>query len=89
MSLTPIADNNALEGAYVQRLGNVPSDADVPVADGSGDRSVGHGENVNVGYVNEHVQALIRSLQAMDPTASPSNPDTPREALAGEHVARQ
>jgi hypothetical protein len=36
MSLTPITDNNAREGADVQRLGNGPSDANVPVADGSG-----------------------------------------------------
>jgi hypothetical protein len=41
--------------------------------------------NVNVWDVNEHVQALIRSRQAVD-AAALSDPDTPLQALAGGHV---
>jgi hypothetical protein len=43
--------------------------------------------NINVGHLRKHVQALIHSLQAMDPTV-PSDPDTPLEALADESVVR-
>jgi 3-phenylpropionate/trans-cinnamate dioxygenase ferredoxin reductase subunit len=45
------------------------------------------GMNVNVWDVNEHVQALIRSRQAVD-AAALSDPDTPLEALADGHVAQ-
>ena len=45
------------------------------------------GMNVNVWDVNEHVQALIRSRQAVD-AAALSDPGTPLEALAAAHLAR-
>jgi 3-phenylpropionate/trans-cinnamate dioxygenase ferredoxin reductase subunit len=38
--------------------------------------------NVNVWDVNEHVQALIRSRQEVDPRAL-ADPDTSLEELAG------
>ena len=41
------------------------------------------GMNVNVWDVNEHVQALIRSRQAVD-AAALSDPDTPLESFLGE-----
>jgi 3-phenylpropionate/trans-cinnamate dioxygenase ferredoxin reductase subunit len=45
------------------------------------------GMNVNIGDVNEDVQALIRSRQAVD-AAALSDPQTPLEALARGHVAQ-
>jgi 3-phenylpropionate/trans-cinnamate dioxygenase ferredoxin reductase component len=41
------------------------------------------GMNVNVWDVNEHVQALIRSRQAVD-VAALTDPDTPLESLVGQ-----
>jgi 3-phenylpropionate/trans-cinnamate dioxygenase ferredoxin reductase subunit len=46
------------------------------------DRRVLAGMNVNVWDVNEHVQALIRSRQAVD-VAALADPDTPLDSLAG------
>jgi 3-phenylpropionate/trans-cinnamate dioxygenase ferredoxin reductase subunit len=45
------------------------------------------GMNVNVGDVNEQLQALIRSRRAAD-AAALSDPDTPLEALAGGHAGQ-
>jgi 3-phenylpropionate/trans-cinnamate dioxygenase ferredoxin reductase subunit len=45
------------------------------------------GMNVNVWDVNDHVQALIRSRQTVD-AAALSDPGTPLEALASEHLTR-
>jgi 3-phenylpropionate/trans-cinnamate dioxygenase ferredoxin reductase subunit len=46
------------------------------------------GMNVNVWDVNEHVQALIRSRQAVD-VASLSDPDTPLESLVEQGSAKR
>jgi 3-phenylpropionate/trans-cinnamate dioxygenase ferredoxin reductase component len=46
-------------------------------------RRVVAGMNVNVWDVNEHVQALIRSRQAVD-VAALTDPDTPLDSLTGE-----
>lgn len=51
------------------------------------DARVVAGMNVNVGDVNEDVQALIRSRRAVD-AAALSDPHTPLEALACGHVAQ-
>jgi 3-phenylpropionate/trans-cinnamate dioxygenase ferredoxin reductase subunit len=45
------------------------------------------GMNVNVWDVNDHVQALIRSRQAVD-AAALSDPDTPLDALAAGLVTQ-
>jgi 3-phenylpropionate/trans-cinnamate dioxygenase ferredoxin reductase subunit len=52
------------------------------------DQRVVGGMNVNVSDVNEHVQTLIRSRQAVD-AAALSDPDTPLDALAGGRVAQR
>jgi 3-phenylpropionate/trans-cinnamate dioxygenase ferredoxin reductase subunit len=46
------------------------------------DGRVAAGMNVNVWDVNEHVQAVIRSRQVVDPDAL-ADPDTPLDSLAG------
>jgi 3-phenylpropionate/trans-cinnamate dioxygenase ferredoxin reductase component len=51
------------------------------------DRLVVAGMNVNVGNVNEQLQALIRSRQAVD-AAALKDLDTPLDALADRLVAQ-
>jgi 3-phenylpropionate/trans-cinnamate dioxygenase ferredoxin reductase subunit len=52
------------------------------------DRRVAAGMNVNVWDVNEHVQALIRSRQAIDVTAL-ADPDTPLDSLTARGAPTQ